>query len=180
MEATQREAVGCTIKGDPTCELGKVPKITVALTNYSDADIYLVGSLDASDCKWRYPHCTFEVIGPDGKSAVGVVGRCKNKNTIRVKDFAKVPPGGTFDPYQNIDLFGFFPAYQLSAETFREAGVYRLRFVYSTKNYDIGAWAGDGGRAVAADEQIMNLFKRVPKVEVRSNEFELTVTAPGK
>jgi hypothetical protein len=160
--------------------LGKAPKITVALTNQTDADIYLVGSLDASDCKWRYPHCYFEVIGPDGKAAVRRISRCGNMNTLRGKDFAKVPPGGTFDPYQRIDDYGFFSAHQLSPDTFREAGVYRIRLVYSTKNDDIGAWGGDGGRRVAANEEIMNLFKQVPKTEVRSNEFALTVIAPGK
>jgi hypothetical protein len=172
--------VGCTLKGDRTCEPGKVPKITVTLTNQTNADIYLVGSLDASDCKWRYPHCYFEVTGPDGKSAVQGIARCGNKNTLRIKDFAKVPPRGTFDPYQQIDEPGFFPAHQLSAGTFRTPGVYRLRFVYSTKSDDIGAWAGDGGRALAANEEIMNLFKQVPRVEVRSNEIVLTVAAPSK
>jgi len=178
--APKREPVGCTIKGDLTCESGKAPKITVSLTNQTDADIYLVGSLDASDCKWRYPHCYFEVIGPDGKSAVRGISRCGFINTLRIKDFAKVPPGGTFDPYQRIDDYGFFSAHQLSPDTFREPGVYRLRFVYCTASHVIGAWAGDGGRAVAADKEIVNLFKQVPKVEVRSNEFVLTVAAPGK
>src|SRR3990170_1522626 len=74
--APQREPVGCTIKGEPTCELGKAPKIAVALTNQTDADIYLVGSLDASDCKWRYPYCYFEVTGPDGKPARSGIVRC--------------------------------------------------------------------------------------------------------
>src|SRR6185369_9287213 len=82
----EREPVGCTIKGNPTCELGKAPEITVALTNQSDAAIYLVGSLDASGCKWRYPHCSFEIIRPDGKPAVGETRRCGNMNTLRIKD----------------------------------------------------------------------------------------------
>jgi hypothetical protein len=109
---------------------------------------------------------------------------CAWMNSLRVKDFAKVPPGGTFDPYQRIDDEGFFDSPQICApETFREAGVYRLRFVYSTNSADMKVWAGeagDGGREVLASEQLANLFKQVPKLEIRSNEFELTVTTPGK
>lgn len=178
--APKREPVGCTIKGDPTCELGKAPKITVALINQSDADIYLVGSLDASDCKWRYPHCYFEVTGPEGKPAGRGIGRCGNMNTLRAKDFAKVPPGGAFDPYLHIDGYGYFSAHQLDSHNFREPGVYRIRFVYSAKSDDIGAWGGDGGRAVAANDELVGMFKQVPKVEARSDEFTLTVVAPGK
>lgn len=74
----KREPVGCTIKGEPTCELGKAPELAVTLTNQTDADIYLVGSLDASDYKWRYPHCYFEVTGPVTRQ----IGRCGNMNTL--------------------------------------------------------------------------------------------------
>jgi hypothetical protein len=180
MAASVREPVGCTIKVEPTCELGEAPEITISLTNQTDADIYLVGSLDASDFKWRYPHCYFEVTGPNGKSAVRRIDRCGFMNTLRARDFAKLPPGGAFDPYRRIDDYGFFPAYQLDAHTFGEPGMYRIRFVYSAKSNDIGAWAGDGGQAVAANEEIMGMFRLVPKVEVRSDEFTLTVVAPGK
>ena len=101
--------------------------ISVALTNETDVDIYLVGSLDASDCKWRYPHCYFEVTGPDGKPAARKIGRCGNMNTLRAEDFAKVPPGGSFDPYQQVDGYGFFAAHQLDPHNFREPGVPHLR-----------------------------------------------------
>lgn len=172
--------VGCIIRGEPTCELGKAPKIAVALTNQTDADIYLVGSLDASDCRWRYPHCYFEVIGPDGKPVERGLGRCGNMNTLRVKDFVMLPPGESFDPYRRVDDGGFFSAHQLEAHTFGVAGAYRIRFVYSTKGDDIGEWSGDGKRSVASNAEIVELFKQVPKIEVRSDEFMLTVIAAGK
>jgi hypothetical protein len=140
--------IGCIIRGEPTCKVGEAPKITVGLTNQSSREVYLVGSLDASDCKWRYPHCYFEVIGPTGAPSVRGIGRCGNMNTLRAKDFVKVPSGGTFDPYQNVDGYGFFSAHQLSAENFKQPGEYRVRFVYSTASTDIGAWGGDGGSSV--------------------------------
>jgi hypothetical protein len=173
--------LGCTIRGKPTIELGKAPKITVAITNQTNADIYLVGSLDGSDCKWRFPHCYFEVTGPDGKSAVQGIGRfCGNMNTLREKDFVKVSPGSEFDPYQHIDEGGFFHAHQLDACTFRSAGEFRIRFVYSTVNDSIAMWGGDGRDWVAANEKLVGLFKKVPKVEVRSNEIKVTVVEPDK
>ncbi|HEY1190530.1 MAG TPA: hypothetical protein VGE74_23050 [Gemmata sp.] len=178
--ALKRGPVSCAIKGEATCELGKAPQITVALTNLTDADIYLVGSLDASDCKWRYPHCYFEVIGPDGKSAVRETARCGNMNPLLAKDFVKVPAGKAFDPYQRTDQHGFFSARQLSPQTFRELGKYRIRFVYSTKSDDIGNWGGDGRRNVVTDKALVDLLKQVPKVEIRSDEFTLTVVAPAK
>ncbi len=167
--------IGCIIRGEPTCKVGESPKITVELTNQGSTAIYLVGSLDASDSKWRYPYCYFDVIGPNGASAVKGTMRCGNMNTLRAKDFMKVPAGGTFNPYQHVDQSGFFSAHQLYPENFRQPGEYRFRFVYSTANNDIGAWGGDGGASVAKDAEIMRMFRLVPKVEVQSEEFKLTV-----
>ncbi len=173
--AQERNPLGCTIRSESECELGRAPKVSVTLSNQTNADVYLVGSLDASDCKWRYPHCYFEVTGPDGKSAVQGAARCGNMNTLREKDFVRVPPGGTFDPYQRVDGYGFFPAHQLSPDTFRMPGEYRIQFVYSTDSNNLFEWGGDGRTEVASDEKLIGMFKQVPKVEVRSNEVKVTV-----
>src|SRR5262245_6264823 len=76
----------CTIHSQPTCELGQVPAISVEIANWTEGEIYLIGSLDGSDLKWRYPFCYFELIGPDGKPPKTGVARCGNMNTIREKD----------------------------------------------------------------------------------------------
>ncbi len=168
--AEQIEPLGCTIRGERTCELGKVPKITVAITNQTNADIYLVGSLDASDCKWRYPLCYFEVIGPDGKSAAEGGKGCGNVSELREKNFVKVSPGRTFDPYQQIGDHGFFFASQLNSRTFRTTGEYRIRFFYSTNSNNMDAWFGD-----AENDKLVGLLRQVPKVEIRSNEIKVSV-----
>jgi hypothetical protein len=173
--APETKPLDCTIHAERTCELGKAPKITVTITNRTKADIYLVGSLDASDCQWRYPHCYFEVTRPDGKSAVQERSRCGYMNALREKDFVKVPPGKALDPYRRIDQYGFFSAHQLDQRTFRTACEYRIRFVYSTKSDTIAQWRGK-----AADEKIAGMFKQVPKVEVRSNEIKVCVVEPGR
>lgn len=170
-----KSEIGCIIRAEPTCKLGESPKVTVELINRGNQAIYLVGSLDASDSKWRYPHCYFEVIGPDGASAVKQYGRCGNMNTLRKEDFFKIPAGGTFDPYQKVDFQGFFSAYQLDSGNFNKPGEYRIRFFYSTNNPDIGEWGGDGGERVGSDPEIMRMFRLVPKVEVRSEEVRVVV-----
>lgn len=164
------DSLTCTIRADPTCEPGKAPAVSVEIVNHRKRDVYLVGSLDASDCRWRYPHCYFEVIGPAGKAAGGI-GRCGNMNRLREKDFVKVAPGGKFSPYQKVDDHGFFPAHQLSAGTFAAEGKYRIRFFYSTDKADIKYWLGDG----ATSENLERLFKQVPKLTLRSNEITVTV-----
>jgi len=164
--------LGCVIRGDRTCILGSAPKITVSLINQFDYGIYLVGSLDASDCQRRYPFCYFEVTSPDGNWAYRSIGRCAHMNPLREKDFVRVPPGGKFDPYQRIDDEGFFSSIQLCPRTFSSTGRYRVRFVYCTRNGDIRDW---GGWKVASDAKILSMFERVPKVEVNSNEIAITV-----
>ena len=178
--AEPAELIRCDIRGEATVQQGQAPKITVNITNQTDADIYLVGSLDASDVKWRYPHCYFEVIGPDGKSAVQGLGRCGNMNTLREKDFVHLGPGDSFDPFQDIDGSGFFSAYQLNDRTFRAAGEYRVRFVYSTNSTSIDQWAGDQLGSMSDNEKLVGLFKQVPKLEVKSNEIRVTVVEAGR
>jgi len=173
-------SVSCALRGEPVCELGNTPKLTISLVNQTGEDICLVGCLDASSCKWRYPHCCFEIIGPSGPIADNYGARCGNMNTLREQDFVNVPPGGSFDPFQSIDSYGFFGTHQLNPKTFSTPGTYRIRFVYSTNQAKIGAWAGDRSDAVIADKNLGALFAKVPKVEVQSNEFLLTVVAPGK
>ncbi len=166
----------CFIRATPTCLQGTDPKITVAIFNRTDSDIYLVGSLDGSEGTRRYPHCYFEVTGPDGAPITLRGGACAYMNALREKDFMKVPPGGQFDPYQHIDEYGFFSAHMLSADAFRAAGKYRIRFVYSTRSRFIDSWRGPTDET---HSEIRTLFEQVPKVEIKSNEIEITVVAPG-
>src|SRR4051812_4984786 len=114
-EPPRRAPLACRISGGAACDPGKAPRISVKLTNRTGGEILLVGSLDGSDGKMRYPHAYFEVTGPDGKSPVKGVGRCGNTNPLTEKCFVKVPAGGSFDPYGK----GFFGAHQLRAETLR-------------------------------------------------------------
>ena len=179
--------LACTIRSEPTCGLGKVPNISVEIANWTGADIYLVGSLDGSDLKWRYPFCYFEVIGPTGKSVHERVARCGNMNALREKDFVKVPRGGKFNPYQRVDDAGFFGSSQLTAATFQAEGEYRVRFIYSTEAREPKYWLGDAQgntaemlRTGGSHENVLKLLALVPRTTVYSNEITIKVVKAVK
>ena len=162
----------CTLSGPATFPLGSTPSFRVTIRNQTGHDILLVGSLDASDVRWRYPHCYFEVSGPDGKPAVASPGRCGVMNALRVKDFVAVAKGDSFDPYT--PDHGFFSNYQLTALTFRHPGTYRMRFVYSTESTDLRSWQGGDSDA------LRSLLAQVPKTTVVSNEVTIEIVTPGE
>src|SRR5262245_40982519 len=156
---------------NPVCKVGGVPDLSVRVVNNTGRPVYLVGSLDASDCRWRYPHCYFEITGPDGAPVQSGHGRCGLMNPLRDKDFVRVPGGGRFAPYMRVDDYGFFGCYQMSPQTFRNPGEYRLRYVYSTESRDITKWQGDGKKGLA------ERFEEVPHGTYRSNEVRVKVVA---
>jgi hypothetical protein len=185
--AAKAPPLACTIRCEPTCELGRAPAISVEIANWTDGEIHLVGSLDASDRKWRYPFCYFEVIGPDGKPVQQRLARCGNMNAIREKDFVKVPRGGKFDPYQKIDEGGFFGTSLITPATFATEGEYRIRFIYSTERAEPRFWLGDANGDVGemlntggTKEKVVTLLADVPKTTVSSNEITVRVIKPKK
>jgi hypothetical protein len=165
------------LTADAFVPLGKAPAVKVTIKNLSGREALLVGSLDASDCKWRYPHCWFEIIGPDGKSSVKGIGRCGNTNPLREKDFVKVKAGGTFDPYMRVDDGGFFSAHQIRPENFPAPGTYRIRFHYSTAEKAPARW--NGKLSGAMPPAVPKLLERVPKATIQSNEVKVRVVKPG-
>jgi hypothetical protein len=171
--------ITCTICSEATCESGSAPTISVEIANWTDSDIYLIGSLDGSDLKIRYPLCYFEVIGPMGRPVPPRIPRfCANMNSLRVKDFVKVPPGGKFNPYDH----GFFHSSQITPKTFTTPGEYRIRLVYSTDQADAKYWLGDvhGDQSLmlntgGSNEAVVKLLAQVPKTTVTSNEITIRV-----
>jgi hypothetical protein len=77
---------------------------------------------------------------------------------------------------KNIDYYGYFGDYTtLNKETFKNPGIYKLRFHYSTNSQDISDFIGDrlfpGNQSDSI--KINELLKRVPKLEITSNEIEI-------
>lgn len=154
-------------------KIGEVPKIVVSIENHGFREVELVRSLDASDCGWRYPHCTFEILRADGTSAVKGIGRCGNTNALRPEDFTTVDGRTTFNPLGE----GSFGGHQLGQTTFDKPGVYAIRFKYSTKSEKIEEWLGDGRwlwEKGQRDETLAELFEKTPKIDLWSNVLEVS------
>jgi hypothetical protein len=154
-----------------TYKPGETPELKVAIVNKTRKDVYLIGSLDASDLKWRSPHCYFSIERPN-KDPLPGGGRCGNMNSLRENDFVLVKSGESFDPYQSIDGYGFFGPYIMgNKDAFKAPGTYKITFHYSTKSTKIGDYLGDG----STNEKLLALFMQMPHIELTSNTVEIEV-----
>lgn len=163
----------CTLTSDKTFyKIGEVPVLKVEITNNTNKQICLIGSLDGSDLKWRMPYCYYTIEKP--KPDTVKFSRCGNVNPLRVEDFKIVKPGDRFNPYQTIDMYGFFGDYLITnKESFKNAGVYKIQFHYSTNAQNILEFMGRFNSVLKDSVKIKTLLKEVPKVNLVSNEIEL-------
>lgn len=151
--------------------VGELPEMSVRITNVSEGKLVLVGSLDASDLRWRYPHCYYEIEGPPGSETHGMP-RCGMVNPLRAQDFVTVAPGAEFDPNAKVDDYGFF-ATNFNWRSFSVPGTYRLTYVYSTASDSSAEWVGDGEMG-----ELRKLVDQVPRGVARSNTVELKFAPP--
>lgn len=170
----RRASLSCTISTDKaTYKVGELPRIKVEIRNLTGKDIYLVRSLDKSECRHRYPHCYYEVTDFDGTSHTAVF-QGSYPSPIGPDDFVRVPAGAAFDPVAHLKHGGLWRYYPHTRTAFWRPGKYRIRFTYSSDNPDLDAWWGGlRGRMGREDEwvaEIRRLFGQVPKTTVRSNE----------
>lgn len=98
-------------------------------------------------------------------------------NTLRPTDFRLVKAGAKFNPYEKIDEYGFFTDYMTTnSETFKNPGVYKIQFHYSTNAEDVKEFIGD--RPIQQDDtknqKLASLLRQVPKVDIVSNKIEIT------
>lgn len=170
--------LSCSISSlKSTYKMGEAPAIRVRIRNESDQAVYLVGSLDGSEAGMRYPHCGFEIRDSTGQLVEPRYARCGNTNPLRPADFVRVAPRSVFDPYMEIDYGGFFGSYLLTLgrKTFSKPGRYKLRFHYSSANPKLEDWLGDGklGQDRGRDQKLTDLLRKVPKLDIESNELEV-------
>jgi len=164
-----------SISSDRTIyRVGEAPEIKVTISNNSDQDIYIVGCLDHSDIQGRYPYCDYEISSIPNPFEEKVHYRCGNKNALRVADFVHVPAHTTFDPFMKVDQYGFFGSSKLFADNFSKPGKYMFRFVYSSDSNNIDKWMGwPSGMEREHVDQIQDLFSKVPKATIKSNNLML-------
>jgi len=174
---TKNALLTCILQSDKTkYKVGELPDFKVEIANNTGKDIYLIGSLDGSDMKWRMPYCYFTIQKP--KPDTLQLGRCGNLNTLRPPDFRLVKASTKFNPYESLDEYGFFTDFTTTnSETFKNPGVYKIQFHYCTHSQDIKDFIGD--RPIHQDkaktQNLISLLKQVPKVDIVSNEIEITV-----
>jgi hypothetical protein len=122
---TFADAPTLTIAADAeTYQVGQQPKLSISITNRSDKDVYLVGSLDGSTDERRFPKCRLEVLNSEGKPVTLELLGCGNMNKLRLEDFVAVLPSQAFDPFGK----GFFAPYQMYQFPVQRPGVYTVRF----------------------------------------------------
>ncbi len=166
----------CVLTSDKKVyNIGEIPSFSVNIINNTNSDIYLIGSLDGSDLKWRFPYCYFTVEKPNPLPDSLLFGRCATLNPLRVPDFKLVKAGQKFNPYENIDNHGFFTDYTITnKETFKSKGIYKLTFHYSTNDQNLANFRTY--KTSKSDSlQIETLFKKVPKIELESNTIEIKI-----
>ena len=171
----RRADLKCVLTADKKVyKTGELPRFTVKIINDSKQDIYLPGSLDGSDLKWRFPHCYYTITGPGPDNSKML--RCGNMNPLRANDFRSVKAGQAFDPYERTDNYGFFPDHKTTIpETFQIPGEYRIFFNYSTNAQSISQFRGDFSHDNTDSLEINRMFKSVPKIDLRSNVIVIRV-----
>jgi hypothetical protein len=166
----------CTITSDRTnYTVGEVPKFTFRIINKSGKEVMLVGCLDGSDTNRRSPRCDLEILDARGKPVKETILVCGNMNLLRTKDFVPVPAGEAFDPCGQ----DFSSLLQLYKFPVKAPGEYTFRFYYSTSDR-IQDYLGDertSGKPL--DPEITRLFKRVPKLDLKSNALKLKFSGKG-
>ena len=154
-----------------TYDIGETPEITVAIKNNSEKDVYLIGSLDASESQWRSPYCYFTIDKPKSDS-LPIVVRCGYMNSLRKEDFILVKSGEEFNPYQPIDDYGFFDSYEIvRKENFQNPGKYKITFHYSTESTALDDYLGDGKE----NTELRELFEKMPNIKLTSNSIEIEI-----
>lgn len=152
---------------------GEMPEFKVEIKNLSSKEVYLIGSLEGSERKFRLPYCYFTIEKPF-EDPVRRVGMCGVLPFLKVEDFKLVKPNEIFDPYSKIDEYGYYRSSEINLkENFRKPGKYKIQFHYSTKANNLNGFNIYNRRADF--DQLVELLDKVPKIELSSNVIELEI-----
>ena len=112
----------CTLKADKEVyKVGEIPQLEVTITNNSKSDVYLIGALDGSDVKLRYPYCYYTIQKPDNVSMSYAESR--DIATLKPEEL-KRETRKTFNPVWDGDDFNFIPDNAATDDrTFKNSGV---------------------------------------------------------
>jgi len=173
----QDQGFNCTLTlKKNTIKPGEIPVIQVKIQNNSGQDWYLIGSLDNSEDKLRYPHCKLLIEKPQYEK-MEPVEICGVLNPLRFEDFQYVNDGESFNPYKIIDEYGYWGSSELIKENFKYPGKYKLQFLYSTKSRKFDSYLGSPDMFMDKWylDSLRALVEKVPKIELASNVVELEI-----
>lgn len=172
--ADSNNTFSCTIScSSKTYKSGQVPDITVAIANNSNKETYLIGALDGSENKRRMPYCYFTIDKP--KPDTILYQSCGTVDPLRIAEYRLVKAGESFDPYAQIDERGFWRNRTIGdKETFRNPGVYRIQFHYSTNSTDIRRFLGSWDKNPDTP-RLKQLFEKLPRIDLSSNVLEINI-----
>lgn len=166
--------ISCTISATAKIyKVGTLPLIQVEIVNNTSEDIYLIGALDGSGTKRRMPYCYFTIEKPRPDTII--YQGCGFSNPLRIEECRLVKSGGTFNPYTQIDSLGYWTDNTINRkETFRNAGLYKIQFHYSTNSEDIHSFLGSWDMNPEIPK-LKKLIEKVPKLELASNIIEIEI-----
>lgn len=149
--------------------VGDRPVFRVVLRNVSRETFYLVGAIDNSEEKSRYPHVTMTITGPEGGIAKpGLIG-CGNVNPLETGDFVELRPDEWFEPITP----PFWSPTDAQYAEFAKPGRFVAKFHYSSDAIDYAQWDGQLN-TWPTPESVVRLLKRVPRI-VLEDSLEVTV-----
>ncbi len=140
------------------------PTFAVRVQNLSDKPIHVVKSLIGSTMMLRYPHSTYEIIGPDGtlhRPFDETLARNFKARTRRPVSSFVAGPGQKLDPYMYV-----YPSYSIPLRfKFDQPGTYKVTYLYSTDSDDPEAWWQREGKSLP----------EITRFTVRSNTVAVEV-----
>jgi hypothetical protein len=119
-------------------QVGDAPVFRVVMRNVSQKRFYLVGAIDGSERKWRYPHVTLTIEGPDGGVARPQLAFCGNVNPLCRRDIVLIEPGDSLEPISQ----PFWPPVDAHYARFAKPGEFTVKFHYSSNALDYSDWQG--------------------------------------
>jgi hypothetical protein len=171
----------CQIRpGKKVFKVGDRLEFQVRLQNLSDKTFYLVGCLEGSQSRSRYPYTYWVISGPDrcSESAVATWLSALD-DTLDPSDFVELRPGDSFDPFgcseglRQGSAREFGMPFISTEYSFTQPGHHSVYFSYATLARGNHEWLGCSF-LLTFPEEVATLLKQVPRLELScSMEFEV-------
>lgn len=185
-EAAARHIVGTEVEVSPQdiaieirpprtpFRVGDAPVFLVVMRNVGDKTFNLVGAVDGSEYRARYPHVTLTVEGPSGGmyrdpvlpwgyindlpvNPIPAIG----EHSLQPEDFVTMGPGDELRPI----TLPFWPPNDVVHARFEKPGQYKVVFRYSSNSIDYLDWEGRSASPPMRPD-IVELLRRVPRFEL--------------